>query len=165
MDADAFRQLYEYHFAENRKIWDNNVVPLSQEHFVQEVPYSRGSVSNQMVHLMNAENYWFSGLQGGPWAEDVDPASMNDRAAIRARWDDVENRIRGYLAGLTDEMLGKHPLKEGIDQALTTWQILLHVVNHGTDHRAQVLRVLHDLGADTKEQDYVFYLFNQIQMP
>lgn len=114
MDANAFRQLFEYHFAENRKIWDHNVVPLSQEDFVQEVAYSRGSVRNQMVHLMNAENYWFSGLSGGPWAEDVDPATMSDRAAIRARWDEVEQGIRGYLAGLTDEMLDKHPLKRAL---------------------------------------------------
>ncbi len=29
MDANAFRQFYEYHFTENRKIWDRYVVPLS----------------------------------------------------------------------------------------------------------------------------------------
>jgi uncharacterized damage-inducible protein DinB len=71
--------------------------------------------------------------------------------------------MRQYLAELSDEMLSKHPLKEGIDQALTTWQILLHVVNHGTDHRAQVLRALHDFGAETKEQDFIFYVFDQIE--
>ncbi|MBK6794482.1 MAG: hypothetical protein IPG80_18510 [Anaerolineales bacterium] len=36
------------------------------------------------------------------------------------------------------------------------WQVLLHVVNHATDHRAQLLRALHDLGVDTKSQDYIF---------
>ena len=38
-------------------------------------------------------------------------------------------------------------------------ETLLHVVNLGTDHRAQVLRVLHDLGADTRYQDYIFYVY------
>ena len=29
MNADAFRHFYDYHIAENRKIWDSYVTPLS----------------------------------------------------------------------------------------------------------------------------------------
>ncbi|MBK7915376.1 MAG: hypothetical protein IPJ94_03790 [Chloroflexi bacterium] len=32
------------------------------------------------------------------------------------------------------------------DKDLVVWQVLLHVANHGTDHRAQLLRLLNDLG-------------------
>jgi uncharacterized damage-inducible protein DinB len=165
MDANAFGHLFEYHFAENRKMWEQNIATLSQEHFLQDVHYSRGSVRNQVVHMMSADRYWFRGLCGEVMPNDFDPAQFADRAAIRAQWDSVEKEMRQYLAGLSDEMLTKHPLKEGIDQALTTWQILLHVANHGTDHRAQVLRVLHDFGCDTKEQDYIFYVFDHLKLP
>jgi uncharacterized damage-inducible protein DinB len=37
------------------------------------------------------------------------------------------------------------------------WQILLHVANHGTDHRAQLLRILNDVGVKTFPQDYIIY--------
>ncbi|MBE2271224.1 MAG: hypothetical protein IAE80_23520, partial [Anaerolinea sp.] len=37
------------------------------------------------------------------------------------------------------------------------WKLMLHVVNHGTDHRAQVLAMLHSLGAPTFAQDMVFH--------
>ncbi len=40
MNADAFRQFYEYHFTENCKIWDTHIVALSQEQFTQPVEYS-----------------------------------------------------------------------------------------------------------------------------
>lgn len=43
MNANAFRHLYGYHFAENRKLWDH-VLSLSHEQFTQPVSYSRGSV-------------------------------------------------------------------------------------------------------------------------
>lgn len=165
MDANAFRHFYEYHFAENRKMWERNVASLSQDHFVDEVEYSRGSVRNQVVHMMSADNYWFSGLRGEVMPPDLDPTQFEDRVVIRSHWDKVEQDMRKYLDGLQDEMLLKHPLKEGIDQALITWQILLHVVNHGTDHRAQVLRVMHDFGSDTKEQDYIFYVFDNLKLP
>jgi uncharacterized damage-inducible protein DinB len=33
------------------------------------------------------------------------------------------------------------------------------MVNHGTDHRAQVLRSLHDFGAPTFNQDLIIHLW------
>jgi uncharacterized damage-inducible protein DinB len=48
---------------------------------------------------------------------------------------------------------------EGEDKDLIAWQILLHVANHGTGHRAQVLRMLNDLGVKTSSQDYMFYVY------
>jgi uncharacterized damage-inducible protein DinB len=48
----------------------------------------------------------------------------------------------------------------GEDKDLILWQVLLHVVNHGTDHRAQLLRLLNDLGVETTSQDYVFYMYD-----
>jgi uncharacterized damage-inducible protein DinB len=58
-------------------------------------------------------------------------------------------------------MLFARPIKEPEDDKdLIVWQVLLHVVNHGTDHRAQILRQLNDLGVETKWQDYIFYVFD-----
>jgi uncharacterized damage-inducible protein DinB len=50
MNADAFRYFYNYHFAENRKIWDRYVAGLSYEEFTQPVNYSHGSVCDQVLH-------------------------------------------------------------------------------------------------------------------
>ena len=79
----------------------------------------------------------------------------------RAHWDNVEQTMRAYLAALRDNMLFDTPL-EGEDKDLMLWQVLLHVVNHGTDHRAQVLRVLNDLGVRTTSQDYIFYVYEHV---
>ena len=59
MNADALRQFYDYHFRENRKIWDQYVAPLSHEQFIQEASYSHGSVRAQIVHLMDVDEVWF----------------------------------------------------------------------------------------------------------
>ncbi len=161
MNANAFRHFYDYHFAENRKIWDRYITPLTDEQFTQHVNYSHGSVRDQIVHLMDVDDIWFSELQGTSPAQPLPPASVNDRQAIRARWDDIEQRARGYLAALQDVMLFERPIKEpDEDRDLIVWQVLLHVVNHGTDHRAQLLRQLNDLGMQTKSQDYIFYVYD-----
>lgn len=162
MNADAFRHFFSYHFAENRKLWNTCIMPLSQEQFTQPLDYSRGSVRNQIVHLMSCDNYWFSALRGLGEVADFKPTDFEDRTVLRTQWDSVEQGMRDYLATLRDEMLFERPL-EGGDKILFLWQILLHVGNHGTDHRAQLLRQLKDLGVTTMDQDYIFYVFNNFQ--
>jgi uncharacterized damage-inducible protein DinB len=108
--------------------------------------------------MMSAEDYWFSGLRGLEMPDMLDPTPFVDRSIIRARWDGVEQTIRDYLANLRDDMLFEHPFPGGEDEHLILWQVLLHVGNHGTDHRAQLLRLLNDLGVKTLAQDYIFYI-------
>ena len=158
MNANAFRHFYDYHFTENRNIWDRFITPLPQEHFTQHVDYSHGSVRDQIVHLMSCDDTWFSALRDVEVSEPLNPAHFEDRNIIRARWDGIEQSMRDYLAALRDDMLFEKPFAEGEDKDLILWQVLLHVANHGTDHRAQVLRSLNDLGMKTTSQDYIFYV-------
>jgi uncharacterized damage-inducible protein DinB len=159
MNADAFRHLYGYHFSENRKLWDQ-VAQLSPEQFTGPAAYSHGSVRDQLIHLIDVDEVWFSELQGVEPSEPLPPASGDDRERIRAHWDRVEQGVRGYLAALRDDMLFTRPIAEPEeDRDLIVWQVLLHVVNHGTDHRAQLLRQLNDLGVKTTSQDYIFYVY------
>jgi uncharacterized damage-inducible protein DinB len=160
MNADAFRHFYNYHFAENRKIWEGCIAPLSYELFIQDAEYSHGSVRNQLVHLMEVDDVWFSELERIEPSEPLPPSSFDDRKIIRQHWDRIEQRMRSYLTELRDEMLFAKPIIEPEeDKGLIVWQVLLHVVNHGTDHRAQILRLLNDLGVKTTAQDYIFYIY------
>ena len=163
MNADAFRYFYDYHFAENRKIWDEYITPLTSEQFTQNTGYSHGSVRDQIVHLMNVEEVWFAELRGVEIQEQIEPGAVDDRESIRARWDSVEQMMRDYLAGLRDDRLFEKPITEPEeDKELIVWQVLLHVANHGTDHRAQLLRLLHDLGVKTTSQDLIFYVYDHL---
>jgi uncharacterized damage-inducible protein DinB len=162
MNANAFRHFYGYHFTENRKIWDTYVTSLSHEQFTQEVDYSHGSVRDQIVHLMSVDDTWFSGLRGVEIPAPLEPAHFEDRQIVRAHWDNVERQMRDYLAELRDDRLFERPFEDGEDKDLILWQVLLHVVNHGTDHRAQLLRLINDLGVKTTSQDYIFYVYDNL---
>ena len=165
MMADVFRHFYDYHFSENRNIWDSYITPLSDEQFTQDVGYSHGSVRNQILHLISVDDAWFSGLRGVEISDSLDAATPVDRNVIRARWDAVEQRMRDYLAELRDDRLFEKPFAEGEDKDLILWQVLLQVANHGTDHRAQLLRLLNDLGVKTVSQDYIFYAYDHPILP
>ena len=154
MNASDFRHFYDYHFTLNRRLWDRCIVPLSDEQFKQKLDYSVGSIRNQMVHLLNIDDRWFSGLRGEPLPGFLNPVHYPDRAVIREMWDDVESKMRVYLHDLKDEQL-QTPFERG----MTIGHVLFHVLNHGTDHRAQTLAMLHTFGVQTFPQDFVFFAF------
>lgn len=162
MNAEAFRQLYEYHFSENRTLWESSIVGLTQEQFVQPSDYSVGSVCDHIVHLMSVDMSWFTSLGGHELPDMLTPTHFHDRDVLRVRWDAIEQDMRAYLATLRDDMLFTKPFPEGEDQDLLVWHTLIQVVNHGTDHRAQVRRLLHDLGVKTGPQDFIFYAYDHL---
>ncbi len=160
MNADAFRHIYEYHFKENRTLWDSLIMPLPQEQFIQPILYSVGSVHNQIVHMISVDDSWFTSMRGLDIPYMLEPDDFEDKATIRAYWDKVEQTMRDYLATLSDDMLFQKPFTIEEDKDLMLWHALFQVANHGTDHRAQVLRLLHDFGAKTTSQDYIFYAYD-----
>jgi uncharacterized damage-inducible protein DinB len=151
MNAEDFRSLYEFHITRNHEIW-NCVTALSTDQFKQEINYSIGSIRNQCVHLLNVDERWFSGFYGDEVPGWYDAREYKSFEGVREKWDQVENYMRAYLKKLTDEKL-QGEFMPGVK----CWQILYHVLNHGTDHRAQILAGLDSLGAPTFAQDYFFY--------
>jgi uncharacterized damage-inducible protein DinB len=105
MNANAFRHFYNYHFTENRSIWDTYITALSHKQFTQNVGYSHGSVRNQIVHIMSVDDTWFSALRGVEIPESLNPGNFDDRKIIRAYWDNVEQNMNDYLAKLSNNML------------------------------------------------------------
>ncbi len=158
MVADAFRNLYEYHFTINRKIWDRCIVPLPQEAFTRKIDYSVGSVRNQVVHMLNIDDRWFSGLRGVEVPGFINPEDYVEKDQIRAKWDEVEAHMRAYLGDLRDDLLITHPFGDQIP----VWQVLQHVAIHGADHRAQLLALLNSLGVETFPQDYFFFMIGRM---
>lgn len=163
MDNAYFLDLYAYNRWANHRLWDK-VIMLSDEQYHQDIDYSIGSVHNHVLHMAAVEGWWFHFLSESDvsWLEAFgeDVEKFGDRAVLRAEWDKVEAFIVDYLNAITDEELArmvKPPFWEGDQHPIPVQGALIQVANHSTDHRSQVLRALHDLGAETFEQDYLRY--------
>jgi hypothetical protein len=75
---------------------------------------------------MRADDTWFSGLRGMEIPEPLNPTDFDDREAIRAHWDKVEQAMRSYLDELRDEKLTDKPFPEGEDEDLILCRELAH---------------------------------------
>jgi uncharacterized damage-inducible protein DinB len=137
---------------------------LSDAQFGRHFDYSIGSVHAQVVHVMAAEEIWYFRLRGESLASMRKPEDFETRPKIRAKWDLIERDFRSYVNNLTDSDLLKtvsYRTTNGRSTGDALAGILLHVCNHGTDHRAQILGLLHQLGAETVDQDLIAYMREQ----
>lgn len=125
-----------------------------------------GSIRGTLVHLIEAQWSWFMWFDGSLPAEEairlqIDPDSLPDVAALRARWDDVQAQAEALLARLTDAELQRDwpltiPNREPIPTKL--WHLLLHVANHGVQHRSELAAMLTEHGQSPGNLDLLFYL-------
>jgi len=159
MNVETIQMLYDYNYYAHDLVW-GCVLKLSEEQYRQPQTYSVGSIHQQVVHMMSAEYIWFSRLNGTSPSRMFDSSDFSTRDDVKARWDEVEQLVRSYIGQLTDDMLGgTFSYKHTSGQPFTTpiLHTLLHVVNHATDHRAQTLAMIHQMGGETIEQDLIFY--------
>lgn len=152
------QMMFEYNYALYDKVWES-VMSLTDEQFTQDAPYAHGSIRDQLMHVAVVDTRWIRGLQGDPDARhyDVDVAAYLTREAAHGFFQEAAVNANAYVATLDEATLAAE--KPGIP--LPQWQVLLHIANHGTDHRAQVLRSLHDLGAPTFAQDLIIHLWSK----
>jgi uncharacterized damage-inducible protein DinB len=157
MDISAIKKMYTYHFAMHRRVWDTCISTLTDEQFIEELPYSKGSIRNQCVHVIGVDERWFARLKGETLPDFPPNDVYTTKALVRARWDEAEKSIMAHVNTLTNAdtirlLLYDMPHRGGMKSNFV-WEILVHVINHGTDHRAQMLAMLHQMGAPTLEQD------------
>lgn len=156
MDLESIKTFLEYHVDMTRRVW-NSIDHITEEQFVADDTYSRGSIRNLMVHIASTDRRWLAGLKDQPDVGHLNAGEYSTRAAARVEFQAGATDLAQYLSTLTDEDLKKHT-----DQvAQPRWQILLHLVNHGTDHRATVLQKLHEFGAPTFPQDFIIWLWER----
>ena len=162
MNPEAIRELYGYNYWAFERVW-NCITQLTDDQFIQPIEYSTGAIRNQVVHLMSATHRWMLRLQTAQLPAHLAFEDFTTLASTKARWDELRVDILDYVNALTqdqlDEIIPWELPNRGIVSKNRRWEILLHVANHATDHRAQMLAILNQhFGIQTVEQDMIFYL-------
>lgn len=156
MSAVAMLQTFiDYHIAMTRRVWAS-IDRITGAQFLADDEYSRGSIRNLMVHMAHTDLRWLTGLKNlpDPARSLKDYVEYPDRASVRAYWDSVAQELAAYVHNLSQAELDQNPA----DIPGPRWEVLMHLVNHGTDHRSTVLQKLHEFGAHTFDQDFILWI-------
>jgi uncharacterized damage-inducible protein DinB len=160
LGLDYLKKLYDYNDWANQRIL-GTTAKLSHEQFVQPGLASFSSIQATLVHTMNGQWVWLSRWQGNSPTTMFDSADFPDVAALRSQWSKVEQETQQFLSGLKpadlDNMIA-YTSTEGRPFAFPLWQLLLHQVNHATQHRSEVAMQLSSFGFSPGWLDMVEYL-------
>ncbi len=133
---------------------------LTAEQFRADSDFGWGSFRGTLVHLMDAEYAWRNLLKDGVFVVEMQPESFADVAAIRARWAAEREAFRLYRDSLSEADLNGAISYEarGEVRRRLLWQCLAHLVNHGTQHRAECAALLTGFGQSPGNLDLTEYL-------
>jgi uncharacterized damage-inducible protein DinB len=126
-----------------------------------------GSIRGTLLHLIETHWGWFAEFsgtlpndRGDAFRADLQRAE--DIPALRDRWKRVNSANLAFLNTLNDDDLQRILPQEFEDRAellpMALWQLLLHVANHGTQHRAEIAAMLTEHGRSPGGQDMLWYL-------
>jgi uncharacterized damage-inducible protein DinB len=157
IDRDGLQFLNRYERWATTKILDAatgiDAAAWSKPNLVGE----RG-IGGILVHHLGAYQRWrhfLSGSSGDPRPEDEPLLGVDE---LRARWVAEWDRVDAWLGRLTDEHLRQE------HEGMSLWQALLHVFNHGTQHRSEAAALLTNAGRSPGDLDLMDFAEEQARL-
>jgi uncharacterized damage-inducible protein DinB len=133
------------------------VRPVPLEQLDRPTGGSHGSLRGTLAHIYQGDCIWWERLHGNSPASLGEFPPPGEFAAWESDW---LGRLDRYIDWAQkadwDQVISYRDLKGNAHQS-PVWQILLHLVNHGSYHRGQVTNLLRQLGHSPASQDLIAY--------
>ena len=142
---------------------DNMFAALSQAPAV-EITHDRGSSFKSpfdtLNHVYLAELVWLRRVQGQRDTKLADLPSPADLTALGQAWPEVHQAWIDWSRAVSGDDLQK-PLiflnMKGGEIQMPHWQLVMHLVNHGSYHRGQVATMLRQAGIKPPGTDLITF--------
>ena len=127
-----------------------------------QVTHDRGSSFKSLFDTLNhvylAELVWLRRVQGQRDAKIADLESPADLTALGQAWPEVHQAWMDWSRSVTTEDLQKPLIFLNAKGAfIPYWQVVLHLVNHGSYHRGQVAGMLRQAGIKPPGTDLIAF--------
>jgi len=160
MNIQDILLIYEYNYWANKRILAV-AAKVTQEQFLAPASFPYGGLRGTLLHILDTEWGWRALFQTIDSASDLLESDFQTLGALEARWREEEAAMRAYLANLTNEDMESHlryTTDTGIKRDRILWHCLLHVVNHGTQHRSEAAALLTEYGHSPGDLDFTVFL-------
>lgn len=160
MNKQDIRMLYEYNRWANARIL-GAAAQVSDAQFLAPGEFPHGGLRGTLVHTLFAEWIWRLRWQGSPPSFRLKPDDFPTFASLETRWRQEETLLMEFVAGLTEKDLEAefdYTSTEGGRHRRVLWEAMAHMVNHGTQHRAEAAAILTAMGHSPGDIDLIVYL-------
>lgn len=154
-------QHLQYNFWANEKI-GSFVTAANEEWFTQQTPSSFNTLQKTLLHLWDAEHIWLKRIHGESLADYPSKNFEGSRAdVVNGLLSSSKNLIQLIADSPVDykDKSIRYKNMKGEEFSTSVESIMMHVVNHGTFHRGQVITMLRALGyTQVSSTDLITYL-------
>lgn len=141
---ELFIQYAEYTAWANRQLIEI-ILQLPEEKQQQVLKSSFNSIHNTLLHVLGAENIWWQRFHNNP---GIPASDKTNTASVAEALINQNQLMREWMASIPEnqfqEILVYKNLK-GIEYSEPYYQVLLHLFNHSTYHRGQLVTMLRNL--------------------
>ena len=160
MNKQDIQLLYKYNNWVNSRILDA-AENLTEEQFLAPASYPHGGLRGTLTHILFAEWLWRLRWQGESPTVRMKPEDFVTFNSLYVRWVQEEKLLMDFVDGLKEEKLDNtfnYYTTEGEPLQRILWQAMMHVVNHGTQHRSEAATMLMELGYSPGDIDLMLFL-------
>lgn len=159
---EYIRFLFAYNSWANERILDT-CEKLSPDEFLagQGSGTANASIRDTLVHMLAAQEIWLARCNGVSPTRLLEPQDFGTLALIRQYWNELEQLTRGYIDAVEDDLLlanMDYQTTKGQPYSNVRWQVLAHVINHSTQHRAEVAALLTRLNYSPGDLDLIVFM-------
>lgn len=150
MQADEVRFLFAYDRWATRRVLAA-LDGLDPAAWAQPGAVGDRSLGEVLVHHLGASQRWRHGFQDTGESPSPEREPLPTIQQMRERWEAEWEAVDAWLPTVTDRFVAY------VHEGVPVWQMLVHVVNHGTQHRAEAAALLTAEGRSPGELDLIFY--------
>lgn len=158
VSADTLRLHLDYSAWASQRLLDA-AAKLSPEELTRDFKTADKSVLDTLVHVYAADRIWLARVLAEPRATFIDPED-HDLGLLQAEWPALHQRWKLWLRDFTDadvrRVISYRDMKSNA-YSQPAWQIILHLVNHGTHHRGQISGFLRSMDRTPPPLDLIAY--------
>ena len=160
LNTTDIRTLIGYTDWANQRVLDQ-AMQLSPDQLLAPDPVPMHSLLGTLAHVLVAEVIWRRRWEG-EWpvvVDDIEGYLSID--VLVERWQNETAALHAFVANLTDQDLQRtvhYRNSKGTPFQQVLWQLMIHVVNHGTQHRSEAAVLLTDYGCSPGGLDFTAFL-------
>ena len=152
--------LYKYNQWANARIL-NAAASVTTDQFIAPASFPHGGLRGTLVHALSAEWIWRTRWEGSSPTFMLKAEEFPDFPSLRARWAEEEMRLMNFVNALSEERLDDpfhYTNTSGKPFSRVLWHAMVHLVNHGTQHRTEAAAMLTDFGCSPGDIDLIFFV-------
>jgi uncharacterized damage-inducible protein DinB len=158
VSADTLRLHLDYHAWASGRLLDATG-QITPDELTRDFKTSDKNVLETLTHVFAADSIWLARVRGESPTTFLAPEDRHP-GVLSQQWPAIQQRWKEWAAPLSDQdvqaKISYRDMK-GNPWEQPLWQILLHVVNHGTHHRGQVSGFLRAMGHNPPPLDLIAF--------